>query len=262
MHTTSRYHWGMAAAALCLVLPLTGSAQTIVSLGAGASYAIFAGTGITSTGLTVVNGDVGLSPIGPISGFAAISPGGLGIVNGGIHDGDSSALAAASAFSSAYQFAAAESPTGVDLASLSNTVLTPGVYHAAASLSVSGIITLDGQGLANPVFFFQSGTSLSLAAGSQIVLLNGATAADIFWVSGTSVTLGAGALIDGTVLAGSSVSLDSGVQVDGRLWATSTVTLADDMISAVPEPAETSVVMGGVAGLWAMWQARRRRNLV
>jgi hypothetical protein len=54
---------------LVLFLPLWLEAQTPVVLGTAGNFAVLAGSTITSTGLTVINGNIGVSPGTAITGF-------------------------------------------------------------------------------------------------------------------------------------------------------------------------------------------------
>src|SRR4030042_6521613 len=53
-----------------------------VNLQSAGMFTILAGAGVTSTGFTIINGDLGTSPIATYTGFPP------GVVNGTIHAGD------------------------------------------------------------------------------------------------------------------------------------------------------------------------------
>lgn len=52
----------------------------------------------------------------------------------------------------AYTLAAAQTPTVSGVSAFANQTLIPGVYNAGSSLSISGTVTLDGNGQSNPAF--------------------------------------------------------------------------------------------------------------
>ena len=84
----------LSVAAVILVLALGTcpvSAAPVVALGAASAFAALAGTTITNTGNTVLNGNVGVYPGTEITGFGS-GPGllGPGIVNGTQYVGGSS----------------------------------------------------------------------------------------------------------------------------------------------------------------------------
>ena len=70
-----------------LGLPCTAlaAAQAPVNLGAAASFAVLAGSTVANTGLSTVNGDLGVSPGSAVTGFPP------GIVHGNQHVADSTA---------------------------------------------------------------------------------------------------------------------------------------------------------------------------
>eukprot|EP00978_Attheya_sp_CCMP212_P049175 scaffold627998_cov138-Attheya_sp.AAC.1 len=77
---------------------------------------------------------------------------------------------------------------------LGGKTLTPGCYHqnAAIDTAANTNITLDAEGDPSAVFVIAATGALSLGAGSYIVLLNGATYENIFWVIEGAVNVGAG----------------------------------------------------------------------
>ncbi|MCJ1249567.1 hypothetical protein MMC30_006793 [Trapelia coarctata] len=228
MHSALALTFGLALAAI-------GNAQ--VDLGTAAAFGIVATSAITSTGLTVVNGDIGISPNGltSITGFPP------GISTNPPHGADAVAAQAHADAQTAYNSAQAlpftTSLTGQDLGGL---VLGPGVYNFASSAQLTGILTLDGQNNANSVFVFQMGSTITTATAAQVVLINGAKACNVFWQVGSSATLGTSTNFVGNILALASITVNSAVTVNGGLYAlTAAVTLIDDTISAQPGCANT-----------------------
>ncbi|MGK0157200.1 MAG: hypothetical protein ACI9SE_004176 [Neolewinella sp.] len=90
---------------------------------------------------------------------------------------------------------------------LGGLTLTPGTYSCftTAGIAVGATLTLDGPGF----YVFQIGTTMTAAALSNVVLVNGATSSQVFWQCGTTATLGGDVFI-GTVIAGTTVTLASG----------------------------------------------------
>lgn len=66
----------LGAASVPLLTPPGTSAQSGVPRGSTTTFAILAGQAVTSTGLSVVNGDMGISPGTALTGFPP------GIING------------------------------------------------------------------------------------------------------------------------------------------------------------------------------------
>src|SRR5688572_8893732 len=69
-------------ALVALVFAGSAQAQTAVGMGTADSFAILAGAGVTNTGPSVINGDLGTAPTPSVIGFGG-APGGT--VNGAIH---------------------------------------------------------------------------------------------------------------------------------------------------------------------------------
>jgi len=189
-----------------------------VNLGNAQTYAVLGGTTITNTGNSSINGDVGVSPGNAITGFPP------GIVTGGsIHAGDTSAAQAQTSLTTAYNNAAAL-PCGTDLTgqNLGGLTLTPGVYCFASSGSLTGTLTLNMLGDPNAFFLIRTGSTLTVASGSTVVLTNsgGATCpSSVYWQVGSSATLGTGSTFRGNILALTSITLTTNANLLGRALA-------------------------------------------
>jgi type VI secretion system secreted protein VgrG len=197
---------------------------TPVGLGSLSTFAVLAGSTVTNTGPSVVGGDLGLSPGTSVTGFPP------GTVNNGTqHVTDAVAAQAEADLTTAYNAAAAESPTSPITADLAGQTLTAGTYNNASSIGLSGALTLNGAGNANSIFVFQAGSTLTTGPGSSVVLENGAQACNVFWQVGSSATLDTTTNFVGTIMAYASISLNNGVTVKGRaLASTGAVTLIND----------------------------------
>ena len=211
-HSTLVAGAGLAA---LLALPSTTFAQG--TLGSAASYAILAGSTITSTGATTINGDVGLSPGTSITGLPVGQPS-----PGTIHAGDATAAQAKADLGTMYGFLAGMpctvTMTGVDLGGLT---LAPGVHCFATSAGLTGVLTLDAQGDTAAVFVFQMGSTLTVANGSSVIVVNGAQGRHVWWQVGSSATLGIGSTTLGNILASASITLNTNATVAGRALAQS-----------------------------------------
>jgi hypothetical protein len=188
-----------------------------VPLGSAALFVAVAGSTITSTGATVLKGNVALTPGSAVSGFAQES--GPGVISGTLYIDDSIAAQAAADVLNAYNFAAGQSLNVISQAGeLGGLSLAPGLYKSApgAFIMTSKDLTLDAQGDANAVWIFQMASTLTTGTGTHVILANGANAANIFWQVGSSATLGVSSIMQGTILASASITLDTGAVLNGR----------------------------------------------
>jgi len=218
------------------------AAALFVDLGTANSFAVLAGSTVTNTGPTTINGSLGVAPSAAITGFfPVVAAGGM------IHTSDAVALRAQSDLATAYNFAAGEASnfnlTGTDLGGLT---LTPGVYTFASSAQLTGKLTLDGQGDPNAVFLFQIGSTLTTAGGSSVVSVNGGTGDSVFFQVGSSATLGANTAFEGDILALTSITLNTGSTIGcGRALARNgAVTLDTNTVSIDTANCETTAMNG------------------
>ena len=191
---------------------------------------ILAGSAVTNTGPSVVNGNVCVSPGTAISGF----PPGI-ITNGGPESNTLLAQQAQAAATTAYNSLAAQ-PCTLDLTgqNLGERTLFPGVYCFATSAQLTGALTLNGLGNPNSVFIFKIGSTLTTATGASVTLINGASKANVFWQVGSSATFGSATQFQGTVIALASITFNSGAQLLGVAIArTAAVTLISNIVNPV-----------------------------
>ncbi|MFA5314192.1 MAG: ice-binding family protein [Methanomassiliicoccales archaeon] len=200
-----------------------------VALGAAASFAILAGTGITVTGggLSTVTGDVGTYPTTAETGFESLT------LIGTDHKGDAVTQAAKVDLATAYGDAAGRTPVTTIGTELGGTVVTPGIYVSEdGTFEISGVLELGAGGDSNAVFIFKMAATLNAEVGSQVNLVGGAKAANVFWVVGSSATVGSGADFSGIILAYLSITLNSDATLEGRALAMNgAVTIAANTIT-------------------------------
>ena len=216
---------------IMMITPVTTMAAEgdPIDFGLAESFAILAGSTITNTGTTTIEGDVGLSPGTSITGISTET------VSGTIHVADAVAIDAIAALQAAYTEAEGRATTGIITENLGGTTLTPGVYTSATSIEVTGALPLilDGQWDSDAVFIFQAGSTLTTS--SEIQLINGASASNVFWQVGSSATLGIGSIFVGNIMAQESITLTTGAEVEGKVMAlTGAVTLdSNDIFGSI-----------------------------
>jgi len=192
------------------ITALTGDVTTSSStlLGSAGSFAVLGDTAVTNTGFTVLNGDLGIYPGTSITGFPP------GTFSGTEHIADSVAHQAHTDATTAAATLQAMGP-GTDISStdLHGFVATPGVYSAASAgtWTATGNLTLNGAG----TYVFLFGTSLTMGANCNVVLTGGATANNVYFVTGTFFTFGANDTVNGNILAGTSITFASNSVLNG-----------------------------------------------
>jgi hypothetical protein len=199
--------------------PIPAKAATLgpapVVLGSSSTFTVLAGSTITNTGATMVNGDLGLNPGTAVTGFPP------GILKGTKHVSDPIAAQAKLDLTTAYNNAAGRTLAPVTLAgNIGGRTLAPGLYKSTSSLAISsGDLTLDAQGDANAVFIFQIASTLTTTSGRKVILSGGAQARNIFWQVGTSATLGTTSVFKGTIMADQAITMTTGATLEGRALA-------------------------------------------
>jgi len=205
----------------------TATATVPVPLGTAANFAVLGAATVTNTGATTITGDLGLSPGTSVTGFPP------GHVTGTVYTADSVALQAQADLTTAYNDAAALAATATIPVELGGTTETPGVYVSpAGTFGITGTVTLNAQGNPAAVFVFKAASTLITASASNVKLVNGAKAANVFWLVGSSATLGTYSTLKGNVMALASITVTTGVTIHGRALArTAAVTLDTDTIT-------------------------------
>ena len=87
------------------------------------------------------------------------------------------------------------------------------------------------------MFIFQAASTLITAAASNVNLVNGAQASNVFWVVGSSATLGTNSILQGNVLALTSITVTTGTTIDGRALAINGAVTLDTNTITSPNPA-------------------------
>lgn len=114
--------------------------------------------------------------------------------------------------------------------------LTPGVYSIAAAASMAGTLTLDGQNDPDSRFVFKIGAAFNTGAGTTVLLTNGASACNVFWVVEAAVGLGAITNIKGTLIShGAALAAGAGCIIEGRILSTSGALTCDNLTLTIPQ---------------------------
>lgn len=188
-----------------------------VPLGVAATFGVLAGSGITNTGATVINGDVGSFPTPAQTGFGTV------VVNGVNHFDDPVTQQAKVDLVTAFNTAMGRPSSGVIPDNLSDAArggvpVPTGVWDVGAGdLPVGATLTL--QGNATDIFIIRCASSLTINTGATIVLAGGALPQNVLFLVGSSATISAGVSFIGTIIALTSISVATGSLMNGGLLA-------------------------------------------
>jgi hypothetical protein len=158
---------------------------------------------------------------------------------------DITARAAADTAALAVELAAlpSDGPLGAVLGN--GQIITPGVYDIVTPAAIQGVLTFDAQGDPDAIFVIRVNGALTSVAGSTIVLINGADAANIFWTSQGATALGANTTFSGTALAvGGAAGIGNSSTVDGRLLSTVGAVTTDTSVVTDPGATTTPITLG------------------
>jgi uncharacterized protein YjdB len=225
------------------VFPATVAAPIVpltrVDMGTADNFVILAKTGITTTGVTAITGDLGISPAAraTVTGFGetlsvdgTFATSALVLDGGKIYASDFAIptpdmlITAIADMETAYNnIIAMADPRSEPIAG--GTTLTPGLYKSIPAVDLALNLTLDGEGNEDAIWVFQITGALNVAAEVEIVLLNGAKAENIFWQVTGAVSLLANSKMQGIVLGEGVIALTDSASITGKLLGQTNVTL-------------------------------------
>ena len=217
-------------------------------------FAVLAKTGITSTGVSHVTGDIGASPItsaalvgysqvSDVSNTFAISP----LVTGHVYAADylaptSDMLAdAVLDMQAAYIDAAGRLfPDFLNIKTglLNGDILEPGLHKWISAVTVTGTITFSGS--STDVWIMQVTGAFNTASNAVIELTGGAQAKNIFWQVSGGITLGIGPHVEGVFLGATAITFLTGSSMNGAALVQTAVVMHSANI--VKESVSSAVV--------------------
>ncbi|HEY1061241.1 MAG TPA: ice-binding family protein [Daejeonella sp.] len=221
--------------------PLAAVGPTAVNLGTAGDFAILTKSGISTTGVTSITGDIGVSPAAAtaMTGFGLImdtngQSSHTPIVIGKAYASDYAAPTPAkmttavsdmeTAFTTANGLTTPAPIVDLYAGDISGRILPPGLYKWSTGVLVTSAgVTLTGG--PNDTWVFQIAQNLTINNNAKITLLGGAQAKNIFWVVSGQATIGSNANVSGNILSKTLVSMNTGSRLTGRLLAQTAVTL-------------------------------------
>ena len=227
----NNYVWNFTTVVPVVVIPPPPATS-------GLFFGVFGGNaGITNQGLfTVINGNIGTTAVATlVTGFKEVLTGDVYTVtplNEGLVMNEifaaapapgnatkaATALAGLNAATAAYlSISPASMPGGLDpgAGELGGLTLAPGIYKSASGTFdiTNGDLTLDAQGNPNSIFVFQCASALTVgdSAPSNVKLIGGALAKNVYWYVGSAAVINyaGGGVMSGNIIANSGVTLSS-----------------------------------------------------
>ncbi|HXC05755.1 MAG TPA: ice-binding family protein, partial [Bacteroidia bacterium] len=196
---------------------LTGpGAPTLAST---ACYGIFSGNGpVTNTGVTYVVGDIGTN-VGLTTGYNPL------FVTGMIHPiPDGSTATCSTDLITVYNYLNTL-PFDIELlypAQFGNSlVLTPHTYRMNAACTFTDTVFLNAEGNANAVFVIQIDGALTTSTYSNVKLVNGTQAKNVFWKIEGAVSINNYSIFNGTIVCNNgAINMNLGDTLNGRALTT------------------------------------------
>ena len=219
-----------------------GIGPAAVNLRSAGTFVILAKAGVTTTGVTAVTGDVGISPAAAaaMTGFTLVMDlsnqfSTSTLITGKVYASNyavptpSKMTTAIADFGTAYTDAATRpaavgSKLNMGAGTISGVTLTPGLYTWGTNLNITTDITISGG--ANDTWIFQVAGALNLSNSAKIILSGGAKAKNIVWqIAGSGVSLGTGSHFEGIVLSNTAITFTNGASMNGRAFAKTAVSM-------------------------------------
>ncbi len=218
------------------------SSLAVVNLGTSANYVILAKTAIKNSPISVVTGDLGLSPAATsyITGLSITNATGYATsaqVTGTIYAADmvtptsGKLTTAVNNMITAYNDAAGRpSPDFSELGSgnIGGKTLTPGLYKWTSSVTLPTDVTISGG--SGDVWIFQISGDLNMSTSVKVILSGGAKAENIFWQVAGMAIFGTTSHFEGIILCQTGITFQTGASFNGRALAQTAVILEGNTI--------------------------------
>jgi uncharacterized protein YjdB len=232
------------AGLILFLIPNVNFAQA-PTLGTVANFVLYTTNGaVTNAGiphLTHLTGDVGSNLAGSVSGF--------GNVDGVMHVFDLASGAAVGDLTSLYNQLNTAIPIFFPAPLLGGgATLVPGVYSIPSAATLNLNLILDAGGDPNAVFIFQIAGPLSTAAGSKVILANGALACNVFWKVEGLVSMAAGSTMRGNIVAhNAAINMAALDTLEGRALSINGAITTNSDMAYTPIGCGSTILLGPAA---------------
>lgn len=231
-----------------------------VNLLSASNFVVLAKSGISTTGSTLIVGDIGVSPLSATSmtGFAlsltaespfATSP----LVSGKVYAPGYAnptpgvLTVAVGDMETAYTNAAGRTnPTATELGAgnIGGLTIAPGLYKWGTGVTISADVTLAGG--ANDTWIFQIAQNFDISSATKVLLSGGAQANNVFWIVAGQTTLGTNSVFNGNILDQTAIVINTGAVLNGRALAQTAVTLDSNIVTIPVKVTTQSNVSDGI----------------
>jgi hypothetical protein len=205
----------------------------VPALGTSSSFAVFTAVGaFNNLDATFIIGDAGTN-VGEFTGFPP------GDVQGQINVEDAISAQAAIDVDNAYkELLAIECGVVLGTSMGSGQILIPAVYCLGAASTLSGDLTFDAQGNKDAIFIIKIDGAFATSTSSNVILINSASASNIYWQINGQFTMGENSVFKGTVITDGAIILLKSTTIEGRLLSragaisldSSMVTLSNEVV--------------------------------
>jgi hypothetical protein len=182
-----------------------------IDLGTAAGFVLFTSVGaIDNVGPSHFIGDIGTNA-GAITGFPP------GTLTGVIYHEDTISLQVAADVEDAYNYL-----TGIPCDSIiseelgGGQILTPYTYCVLTAAALIGELILDAENDPNALFIIKIAGVLDVIGLSEIILINAASASNVYWQIDGAGNIGENTVFNGTILGNGALSFADSVELNGR----------------------------------------------
>ena len=251
-----RMRWPLLTMVLAVGFPVSAMAESPIYLGAAGNYVILSEAGVSTTGVTKIVGNLGVSPIAGtgITGFGlTMDRSGQfsrsSKVTGRIYAADYAVptptrlTRAIGAMQTAYtQAAGRKNPLKTELGAgnIGGLTIKPGLYKWSSNVTIPSDVTLSGG--TNDVWVMQIAGTLNISSGKKVLLTGGAQAKNIYWQVAGQTTLATTSVFNGIILDKTAIVMKTGATLNGRALAQTAVTLDDNAVKLPAATAATAAV--------------------